>query len=172
MFTVFRFWRGDRDDSTGGYMEHKENVFERFSHKAIVFGGSSLAFIIALTLIVIWLITGPLFDFSESWQLVVNTGTTIITFLMVFLIQRMQNKDSRALHLKLNELVAALHGPSNRLMDVENLSEADLRILADHYRKLAESAKKEKELSVSHSIEETTEIGEKGRSLKKERKAS
>ena len=106
----------------------------------------------------IWIITGPYFNFSDTWQLVINTGTTIVTFLMVFLIQRMQNKDSKAVHLKLNELVAALNGPSNRLIDVEGLTEDELEILSSYYRALAEMAKKEKTLSVSHSIEEAIDL--------------
>jgi low affinity Fe/Cu permease len=139
-------------------MRHKANVFERMAHKATVFSGSTSAFILALSSIVVWLLTGKYFEYSDTWQLVINTGTTIITFLMVFLIQRMQNKDSRAIHLKLNELVAALNGPSNRLIDVEDLSEEELETLANYYRKLAEMAKKEKTLSVSHSIEEAVEL--------------
>lgn len=135
-------------------MKPRSNIFEKLAYQANVFSGSNNAFLIALSVILIWLITGPFFEFSDTWQLVINTGTTIITFLMVFLIQRMQNKDSRALHLKLNELVAALHGPSNRLIDVEDLSEKDLEILNNYYKKLAEMAKKEKTLAVSHSIEE------------------
>lgn len=117
-----------------------------------------MAFTLALLIILTWIVTGPYFDFSDTWQLVINTGTTIVTFLMVFLIQRMQNKDSRAIHLKLNELVAALEGPSNRLIDVEDLTEEELEILSSYYRKLAEMAKKEKNLAVSHSIEEATEL--------------
>lgn len=112
---------------------------------------------IALLTILVWLLTGKLFEFSDTWQLVINTGTTIVTFLMVFLIQRMQNKDSRALHLKLNELVAALEGPSNRLIDIEELAEAELEVLSVYYRKLAEMARTEKKLSSSHSIEEAVE---------------
>ncbi len=139
-------------------MKQPENFYEKLAHKATVFSGSTAAFMTALLVIATWLITGPLFHFSDTWQLVINTGTTIITFLMVFLIQRMQNKDSRAIHLKLNELVAALKGPSNRLIDVEDLSEGELEILASYYRKLAEMAKHEKTLSVSHSIEEATEL--------------
>lgn len=139
-------------------MKQKGNIFEKMAHKAAVFSGSTLAFVIALITIVIWLMVGPYFYFSDTWQLVINTGTTIITFLMVFLIQRMQNKDSRAIHLKLNELVAALNGPSNRLIDVENLSEEELETLSTFYKKLAEMAKKEKTLSASHSIEEAVEL--------------
>lgn len=136
----------------------KSRFFEKIAHEATVFSGSSYAFVFALAIILIWVITGPYFDFSDTWQLVINTGTTIVTFLMVFLIQRMQNKDSKAVHLKLNELVAALNGPSNRLIDVEGLTEEELEILASYYRTLAEMAKKEKKLSVSHSIEEALDL--------------
>ncbi len=134
------------------------NYFERLSRFFTDFTGTTTAFIFALLIIIIWIITGPFFDFSNTWQLVINTGTTIITFLMVFLIQRMQNKDSRAIHLKLNELVASLKGPSNRLIDVEELTEEDLETLSKYYKHLAIMAKKEKDLSVSHSIEEAQEL--------------
>jgi low affinity Fe/Cu permease len=134
------------------------NVFEKLSRFSTDFTGTTSAFILALLIIIVWLITGPLFEFSNTWQLVINTGTTIITFLMVFLIQRMQNKDSRAVHLKLNELVASLKGPSNRLIDVEELTEEELETLSRFYKHLAEMAKKEKDLSVSHSIEEAKEL--------------
>lgn len=139
-------------------MKQKRNALEKFAHGATIFSGSTAAFMSALFIILVWLITGPYFNFSDTWQLVINTGTTIVTFLMVFLIQRMQNKDSRALHLKLNELVAALKGPSNRLIDAEDLTEEELEILSSYYRKLAEMAKKEKKLSVTHSIEEAVEL--------------
>ena len=139
-------------------MQGKGKFFERLAHSATVFSGTNFAFIIALGTVLAWLITGPYFHFSDTWQLVINTGTTIITFLMVFLIQRMQNKDSRAVHLKLNELVAALKEPSNRLIDVEDLTEEELRILSAYYKKLAEMAKKEKYLSMSHSVEEAVEM--------------
>jgi low affinity Fe/Cu permease len=132
--------------------------FEKLARKVTTFSGSTLAFIIALGTILLWLVTGPIFHFSDTWQLVINTGTTIITFLMVFLIQRMQNKDSKAIHLKLNELVAALEGPSNRLIDAENISEAELDVLAKFYTKLADMAKKEKDIFASHSIEEAEEL--------------
>jgi low affinity Fe/Cu permease len=139
-------------------MKKKTGFFEKLAHKAIQFSGSTIAFGIAFFTIFFWLLSGPYFGFSDTWQLVINTGTTIITFLMVFLIQRMQNKDSRAIHLKLNELVAALKGPSNRLIDVEDLSEEELETLSKYYQALAEMAKKEKKLSVSHSIEEAVEL--------------
>ncbi len=132
----------------------KLNFFEKAAQKATYFSGTTMAFIIAVSVILTWILTGPLFNFSDTWQLVINTGTTIITFLMVFLIQRSQNKDSRAIHLKLNELIASLNGPSNRLVDIENLSERELETLHTFYQKLADLAKSEKNLSVSHSIDE------------------
>ncbi len=101
-----------------------------------------------------WLVTGPLFHFSDTWQLVINTSTTIVTFLMVFLIQRAQNKDALALHLKLNEIVAAIQGASNRLIDVEALSEDELHVLQEHYRRLATIAKRDVDIRSSHSVEE------------------
>ena len=128
--------------------------FEQLSEAVTQWTGSTSAFACALAVIVIWAVLGPLFHFSDTWQLVVNTGTTIITFLMVFLIQRAQNKDSLALHLKLNEIVAALEGASNRLIDVEAISEQDLKTLQKHYTELAELAKKEANVTESHSVEE------------------
>ena len=132
--------------------------FERLSHFATVFSGTTMAFLIALSIILVWLLTGPFFGFSNTWQLVINTGTTIITFLMVFLIQRMQNKDSHAIHLKLNELIASLKGPSNRLIDIEELTEDELETLSSYFRRLSVMAKKEMDLSQSHSIEEAEEL--------------
>jgi low affinity Fe/Cu permease len=130
------------------------HLLEQFSLKATRASGSSAAFMLALLAIVIWLITGPFFGFSDTWQLVINTGTTIVTFLMVFLIQRTQNKDSLAIHLKLNEIVAAIEGASNRLIDVEDLNEDEIETLHRHYRTLAKMAKKDLKLTQSHSIEE------------------
>jgi low affinity Fe/Cu permease len=128
--------------------------------------GTSAAFSLAVTIVLVWGLTGPLFGFSDTWQLVINTGTTIITFLMVFLIQRSQNKDSLALHLKLNELVAAMEGASNRLIEVESLTEQDLDTLRQHYSKLAQMAKLDVTLTRSHSVEEA----EKRHQLKARRK--
>jgi low affinity Fe/Cu permease len=127
---------------------------ERWSRLVTNWTGSSWAFAVAALVVVVWLATGPIFHYSDTWQLVINTGTTIVTFLMVFLIQRAQNKDALAVHLKLNEIVAALHGASNRLIDVEDLSEADLVRLHRFYRRLAEMAKRDFELGQSHSVEE------------------
>ena len=132
----------------------KSHLLERFSYEATKATGTSLAFVLALTTIVIWGITGPLFHFSDTWQLVINTGTTIVTFLMVFLIQRAQNKDAVAIHLKLNEIVAAMEGASNRLIDVEDLNEADIAALRNYYKELIELARKDENLTTTHSIEE------------------
>ena len=129
-------------------------MLERFSHEATRATGTSLAFILAVAVIVVWVVTGPLFKFSDTWQLVINTGTTIVTFLMVFLIQRAQNKDALAIHLKLNEIVAALEGASNRLIDVEDLSEPEIGALRDYYKRLIELAKEDEVLTTTHSIEE------------------
>ena len=137
------------------------NVLERISHQATVWTGSSWAFALACLVILVWIVTGPLFGFSDTWQLVINTGTTIITFLMVFLIQRAQNKDSQAIHLKLNELVAAMQGASNRLINVENMSEEEIAILHQHYGKLLELARADQSLTQSHSIEEAEERHQK-----------
>jgi low affinity Fe/Cu permease len=129
-------------------------LLERFSMRATEWTGSSLAFAAALAIIVVWLVSGPLFGFSDTWQLVINTGTTIVTFLMVFLIQRAQNKESKIVQLKLSEIVAALQGASNRLIDVESLSERELEILHRHYQHLARLAAQEGDLLTSHSIDE------------------
>jgi low affinity Fe/Cu permease len=129
-------------------------ILERFSRKATQATGTSTAFILACLVIVVWIATGPLFRFSDTWQLVINTGTTIVTFLMVFLIQRTQNKDAAAIHLKLNEMVAALEGASNRLIDVEDLTEDEIQTLHKHYQRLVAMAKKDLEVTTSHSIEE------------------
>src|SRR5687767_10599130 len=124
---------------------------ERVSGAVTAWTGSSVAFAWAAGAIVVWAALGPIFQFSDTWQLVINTGTTIVTFLMVFLIQRSQNKDALAIHLKLNELVAALQGASNRLIDVEDLSERDLRTLHAHFAQLARRAAEEADVAQSHS---------------------
>ena len=132
----------------------KKGFFERLANKATIATGSTTAIIISFSLIIVWAIAGPFFNYSEVWQLVINTGTTIITFLMVFLIQKSQNKDSMALHLKLNELIAASELSSNRMVDIEDLSEEELIVLRKYYNRIKEKAKKENSLLKSHSIEE------------------
>ncbi len=130
--------------------------FEKLSSAATKASGSSLAFILAVLVIIAWLITGPLFSYSNSWQLVINTGTTIVTFLMVFLIQRGQNKDATAIHLKLNELIASHQLASNRLVSIEDISEDELKIIQSFYRNLALMTKKEFSVHTSHSLDEAT----------------
>jgi len=132
----------------------RAQILERFARRVTEWSGTSLAFALAASVIVVWMLTGPLFGFSDTWQLVINTGTTIVTFLMVFLIQRSQNKDAQAIHLKLNEIVAAIDGASNRLINIEDLSEEEVHTLHRHYQTLAHIAKRDGLLTQSHSIEE------------------
>jgi len=127
---------------------------ESLSKTVTRWSGSSGACSAAAGVVLVWALLGPLFRFSDTWQLVINTGTTIVTFLMVFLIQRSQNKDSVAVHLKLNELVAAMQGASNRLIDVEVLTEREMSVLRKHYHELAKLAHEETDLTKSHSVEE------------------
>ncbi len=134
--------------------------FEKFSVKVTWATGRPLAFIIALLVIIVWGITGPVFHYSDSWQLVINTGTTIITFLMVFVIQQSQNKDTIALQLKLNELIAASATASNRLVDVEDISADELKTLKKFYVKLAALAKEEADIHTTHSIDEAATLHE------------
>lgn len=128
--------------------------FESLSEHVTRWAGGTWAFAAALGVIVAWAILGPVFGYSDTWQLVINTGTTVVTFLMVFLIQRSQNKDAVAIHLKLNEIVAALHGASNRLIDVESLTEKELEALRRHYHELARLAAHDRDITQSHSVEE------------------
>jgi low affinity Fe/Cu permease len=127
---------------------------ERSARVVTVWTGSSQAFAGAVGVLIVWALLGPIFHFSDTWQLVINTGTTIVTFLMVFLIQRTQNKDSLAIHLKLNEIVAVLQGASNRLINVEDLTEHEVATLHRHYQTLAQIAKRDTTLTASHSVEE------------------
>jgi len=138
-------------------MKKKVNFFERFSNWATTATGSSAAFIIASVTVIIWALTGPVFNYSETWQLVINTGTTIVTFLMVFLIQKSQNKDSKAIHLKLNELLASHEGTSNRIVDIENLTEKELDDLHRFYARISALAEKEDDITRTHSIDAAEE---------------
>src|ERR1700761_1675668 len=138
-------------------MKKKKHFFERFSNWATAATGSSAAFFLAITVIVLWLVTGPMCHYSDTWQLVINTGTTIVTFLMVFLIQKSQNKDSKAIHLKLNELLASHEGTSNRMVDIEDLTERELDQLHKFYVQLSDLAEKEDDLTCTHSIDAAEE---------------
>lgn len=129
-------------------------AFNRFSQAVTHATGRPQAFIIALLVVVVWAASGPLFGFSDTWQLVINTSTTIITFLMVFVIQQSQNKDTVAIHLKLNELIAVSQKASNRLVSVEDFTEDELIVLKKFYMRLADLSKKENNLYSTHSIDE------------------
>lgn len=146
--------------------------FEALSEAVTHWTGSTSAFASALGIIVLWAAVGPIFGYSDTWQLVINTGTTIVTFLMVFLIQRAQNKDALAIHLKLNELVAALEGASNRLIEVESLSERELMVLRRHYHELVQLSRKEGELGHSHSVEEARQRHTRKQRARQKRRTS
>src|SRR6476660_2519024 len=147
--------------------ETKSNFFEHFAALVTKATGSTAAILIAFALVIIWAVLGPVFHYSENWQLVINTGTTIITFLMVFLIQKSQNKESIAVQLKLNELVAAHEFASNRLVDVENMTEEELKIIQKYYSQLKIDTKKEESLQQSHSIDEADQIHELKKDVEK-----
>jgi low affinity Fe/Cu permease len=133
-----------------------ENIsgFEKVSNTITSYSGSSPVFIAAVVLILIWGVSGPIFSYSNTWLLIVNTGTSIITFLMVFLIQKSQNKESIAVQLKLNELIAANNNASNRLLNIQDLSEEQLNTLYEHYRTLVELTQRSKSNTQSHSVED------------------
>lgn len=147
----------------------KPGVFERFASFITARTGSTPAFIIAFLLVVVWGATGPVFHYSETWQLVINTGTTIITFLMVFLIQKSQNKDSLAIQLKLNELIAAHEFASNRLVNVECMTEDELKVIQKFYAHLNKFAQTEGSLQTSHSIDEAERSNERKKLLRADR---
>jgi low affinity Fe/Cu permease len=128
--------------------------FERFAGRAISVAGHSRAFGLACAVVVVWLLMGPFFGFSETWQLFINTGTTIVTFLMVFLLQQTQNKDTIAIHLKLNELLASHEYASNHVISIENLSEEELQTLQKFYAHLADLADKEGGVKRTHSLDD------------------
>jgi low affinity Fe/Cu permease len=134
--------------------------FQRFASKATRVTGSPIAFLLAILVICLWGVVGPIFHYSDTWQLVINTGTTIITFLMVFIIQQSQNKDSLALQLKLNELIACEERASNRLIDVEDLTQEELEVLKKFYVRLADLAKNSNDLHTSHSVDDAGDVHE------------
>ena len=133
------------------------SFFDTLANKITKTAGKSTTFLCALLLIILWGATGPLFNYSDTWQLIINTSTTIITFLMVFVIQQTQNKDTTALHLKLNELISSSKLSSNNLINIEDLTEEELDVLKKFYAKLAVLAKKEADIHTSHSLNEALE---------------
>ena len=132
--------------------------FRHFARKSSAVLGTAWAFIGALIIIAIWGLTGPVFHFSDTWQLIINTGTTIVTFLMVFLIQNTQNRDAKAMHLKLDELIRAIEGARNRLVDLEKLSDEELKQLEEQFTRLRKKA--------AEGVAEVEEIEEELRSRK------
>ena len=135
-------------------MSGVRRFFDGASARLTHFTGTTAAFVTAVSIVLLWAVTGPLFDYSDTWQLVINTGTTVVTFLMVFLIQHTQNKDGLAVQLKLNELIAATRGASNRLVNIEQLDDEELATLRIFYEKLAAMSKVHHDLLASHSIDE------------------
>ena len=149
----------------------KKNLFNRFSTWVINFTGTPTAFFMAMSGVIIWACLGPVFKYSDTWQLVVNTSTTIITFLMVFIIQQSQNKDTMALQLKLNELIAANTYASNRLVSAEDLTEEELKVLKKFYTKLAALSRDGEDIHSSHSIDEAQNVHESKQEAQKPAKA-
>ena len=135
--------------------DHKSNVFIHFARWTSAAAGRPRTFITACMVILAWALTGPLFRFSDTWQLVINTGTTIVTFLMVFLIQNTQNRDTEALQIKLDELIRAVKGARNEVIDLEEMDEAQLRKIHEEYLALADHAR--------HHIEERKKAGRRRR---------
>lgn len=146
----------------------KFRFFEHFSSKVTAATGSTPAIILAFGSVILWALFGPFFHYSNDWQMIINTGTTIITFLMVFLIQKSQNKDSLAIQLKLNELVAANELASNRLVNVETMTEDELRVIQKYYGKLSDFTKQEENLRQSHSIDEAHELHDLKKEMERE----
>jgi low affinity Fe/Cu permease len=157
-------------------MENKKpkgnSAFEKFATKVSKAAGSTTAFIGAFLIVVAWAVSGPIFNYSETWQLVINTGTTIITFLMVFLIQKAQNKDSLAIQLKLNELVASSEFSSNSLVDIESMTEEEMIIVQKYYQRLSELSKKDESITTSHSIGEAQDQHERKDRNRSQQKSS
>jgi low affinity Fe/Cu permease len=135
-------------------------LFRRFSHRTSILVGSPWAFILAVAVIIMWAFTGPLFNFSDTWQLVINTSTTIVTFLMVFLIQNTQNRDARAMHLKLDELIRSLETARNKMVDLENLPDAALETIQEEFQELVKDELDNVEGKVDEKVNRTVE--EKG----------
>ena len=119
------------------------DAFRVFAHRSSIMLGSAWAFAGAMLVILVWLLTGPTFHFSDTWQLVINTGTTIVTFLMVFLIQNTQNRDAKAMHLKLDEIIRALKKARNELVDLEDLSDEELERLEAQFKQLRQKAERD-----------------------------
>jgi len=153
-------------------MKAKKNTsvlkgFGKFSHWITKVTGSPTAFLVALLIVIGWAACGPFFNYSEVWQLVINTGTTIVTFLMMFVIQQSQNRDTLALHLKLNELIASNDATSNRLIASEDLTEEELEVIKKYYKTISDHAVEKNSLFATHSLDEAKEdLAEKPSKIK------
>lgn len=148
----------------------KSGFFDTLASRITSWTGTSTAFITAVVVVLAWAICGPIFRYSETWQLVINTGTTIVTFLMVFLIQKSQNKDSKAVLLKLNELIAANRHTSNRMVDIEDLTEDELNRLRAFYSRLSDLAEEEGDIHKSHSIDAAEKLQESKTRIRNQKK--
>jgi low affinity Fe/Cu permease len=146
-----------RSGPAGGGPLTVRDRFAQMAHGVADQVGTPWAFLLACTIVAVWAVTGPLFGFSDTWQLVINTGTTIITFLMVFLIQNTQNRDAKALHLKLDELIRALHSARDEIIDVEEEADDKLAQLQDRYRRLHEQAEPPHEEAGPGNAQEDTQ---------------
>src|SRR4029077_1159615 len=131
------------------------DAFRVFARRSSIALGSAWAFAGAVLVILVWILTGPTFHFSDTWQLIINTATTIVTFLMVFLIQNTQNRDAKAVHLKLDEVIRALKGARNQLVDLENLSDEDLKKLDEQFKRVREKAQRDGD---SHDVAAVEDI--------------
>lgn len=160
------------DDTRHDWHRRMMHGFEWFAAQATRGAGSPLAFGLAVLVVVVWAVTGPIFHYSETWQLVINTATTIITFIMVFLIQQAQNKDSLAVHLKLNELLASHRHASSRLVAIEDLDEQDLKKLAAFYRQLSELAERENDIGRTHGLDDALQTHVEKQQAQSDREAA
>jgi low affinity Fe/Cu permease len=140
---------------------HINSAFEKFSNAVTRVSGKPIASVLAFLVVIIWLASGPIFNFSSVWQLMINTTTTIVTFLMVFIIQTSQNRDTMAVQLKLNELIACHKKASNRLIVIEDLSSEELEVLKKFYVRLSDLSKQENQLHTSHSLDEADTMHKK-----------
>jgi low affinity Fe/Cu permease len=140
--------------------KNAENFFEKISTKITNWTGSPVAFGVAFFVVMAWVLSGPIFNYYHTRELVIKNGTTIITVLMVFLIQKSQNKDSKAIQLKLNELIAASRHASNRMVDIEDLTESELDVLHKYYQKISDISEADEDIHKSHSIDAAKDLQE------------
>lgn len=139
--------------------QRPNDVFRKFAHRSSELVGTPWTFLVAVAVVILWALSGPLFGFSDTWQLVINTGTTVVTFLMVFLIQNTQNRDAKAIHLKLDELIRAMNGARNGLLNLEALSDEELKRLQEEFEKLSQKREQEQLEPVPGNLAQTPSQG-------------